>query len=400
MILISTRFIKFLTNDIIKKSSNMIPCLGPDCKKTFYCDESYIQGDGSLPQKDAMCDCLTMLCMKCGKPAHEPLSCEVNKNFKASLEQVDNKLNKFWLTKNTKKCPKCGVDIQKNKGCMHMTCSNCRYEFCWLCKGPWSKHGAHTGGYYSCNIYKPELHDKESNSVKDTDIKFLERARFYISRVAEHRRAYNQEVEKLKELKIKLHRRSGTYLSVFNEQVDKGCLDFYISAYTNLVRCRRFVMNCYPLAMRIYDDTQNKLFAQTQYFLEYSVERMSKFIDENPLTSLVEKVADGVLVRCEGFEEKKAKLKEMHRQLVTQFEFAQKEFGDQDWRDEIDEKYEKYRSKEKMIMKEKAAMERRQAAARNPNDWNCRRCTFFNVGNAGNICTMCGLDGRPRGRRR
>ena len=34
---------------------------------------------------------------------------------------------------------------------MHMTCSQCRHEFCWLCQGPWAEHGERTGGFYNCN---------------------------------------------------------------------------------------------------------------------------------------------------------------------------------------------------------------------------------------------------------
>ena len=26
----------------------------------------------------------------------------------------------------------------------------CGHEFCWMCKGDWSKHGSATGGYYQC----------------------------------------------------------------------------------------------------------------------------------------------------------------------------------------------------------------------------------------------------------
>lgn len=36
---------------------------------------------------------------------------------------------------------------------MHMTCK-CGYEFCWLCLGPWTKHGEKTGGFYKCNKWK------------------------------------------------------------------------------------------------------------------------------------------------------------------------------------------------------------------------------------------------------
>ena len=28
-----------------------------------------------------------------------------------------------------------------------------QYEFCWICMGSWTEHGAGSGGYYKCNKY-------------------------------------------------------------------------------------------------------------------------------------------------------------------------------------------------------------------------------------------------------
>jgi len=46
----------------------------------------------------------------------------------------NNLFTVFWKGCFTHRCPRCKVRIEKNGGCMHMTCSNCKYEFCWTCR--------------------------------------------------------------------------------------------------------------------------------------------------------------------------------------------------------------------------------------------------------------------------
>lgn len=42
-----------------------------------------------------------------------------------------------WKTKKTLDCPVCGVATEKHGGCRHVSCTRCRYEWCYLCTGPY-----------------------------------------------------------------------------------------------------------------------------------------------------------------------------------------------------------------------------------------------------------------------
>ncbi|KAG5530856.1 hypothetical protein RHGRI_025719 [Rhododendron griersonianum] len=89
---------------------------------------------------------------------------------------------------NSKPCPKCKRPIEKNQGCMHMTCTPpCKFEFCWLCLGAWSDHGERTGGFYACNRYeaaKQEGAYDETERRREMAKNSLERYTHYYERWA------------------------------------------------------------------------------------------------------------------------------------------------------------------------------------------------------------------------
>ena len=70
---------------------------------------------------------------------HLPMTCKEFSLF-ISVSNIDGIMNKGWITSNSKKCPQCNIDIEKNAGCKHMTCKMCSHQFCWLCFGNWVGH--------------------------------------------------------------------------------------------------------------------------------------------------------------------------------------------------------------------------------------------------------------------
>ena len=53
-----------------------------------------------------------------------------------TCEEALNRQLEGWAEENAGNisfCPMCRTRIEKNKGCNHMTCAFCKYEFCWSC---------------------------------------------------------------------------------------------------------------------------------------------------------------------------------------------------------------------------------------------------------------------------
>ncbi|KAH7073313.1 hypothetical protein FB567DRAFT_454260 [Paraphoma chrysanthemicola] len=89
--------------------------------------------------------CGHKICIKHENTWHEDETCEEYDYRSSGQKERDQKAQEeaslAAIGKLSKKCPgpKCVYNIEKNDGCDHMTCSKCRYEFCWVCLSEYNK---------------------------------------------------------------------------------------------------------------------------------------------------------------------------------------------------------------------------------------------------------------------
>ncbi|KAI7332765.1 hypothetical protein KC315_g4501 [Hortaea werneckii] len=76
--------------------------------------------------------CGARACGPCDRPYHDGESCvQYQHRIRDRLDEEDQTLQ--TIQKSTRKCPACGVNIQKNGGCPYMICHKCKTSFCWTC---------------------------------------------------------------------------------------------------------------------------------------------------------------------------------------------------------------------------------------------------------------------------
>ncbi|XP_074166944.1 cullin-9 isoform X1 [Sminthopsis crassicaudata] len=140
------KYEKALLRGYVESCSNMTWCTNPQGCDRILCRQGL--GCGAACSK-----CGWASCFNCNFPeAHYPASCSHMSQWVddggyyegMSVEAQSKHLAKLI----SKRCPSCQAPIEKNEGCLHMTCAKCNHGFCWRCLKPWKP--THKD-YYNCS---------------------------------------------------------------------------------------------------------------------------------------------------------------------------------------------------------------------------------------------------------
>jgi len=167
---------------------------------------------------------------------------------------------------------------------MHMTCrttsGGCGFEFCWLCRGDWKDHGAHTGGYYSCNKY--DVSNAKDDDTKAAQIKTeLEAYMFYYHRYEAHHNAMKIADDQ----RIDADKKANEILDKFSVRAQDT--NFLKEATEQLINNRRVLKNSYIYGYYKTTSPEKNLFEYLQEDLEKHTNYLSE-IYEKPLLNITD----------------------------------------------------------------------------------------------------------------
>mmetsp|Transcript_21929 Transcript_21929/g.40003 ORF Transcript_21929/g.40003 Transcript_21929/m.40003 type:complete len:539 (-) Transcript_21929:2760-4376(-) len=254
-----TKYKNYIIRSYVERRSVVKWCPAPGCE--------YAVEYPKAKSRIILCKCEYAWCFKCGNNAHMPLSCDDLAKWKEKDSSEQG--NTDWLLVNTKKCPRCKTPIQKNSGCMHMTCP-CGHQFCWLCSGDWSEHGGDTGGYYACNRFTQMRDtgklaaDEKKRYLVDQQLKRYEH---YSTRLLEHLKS----VKFAKDKRAKVRQMIASAIDMI-PTITPSVFDFLLEACDLIIEARTGLAYSYPLGYFINSPAKLNFYEFMQGELEHSLE--------------------------------------------------------------------------------------------------------------------------------
>ena len=127
---------------ILLSNKNVKFCPFPDC-------DGYAEKKGN--NKYVKCNFGHDFCFECLNKPHGIEKCEII---------LDKEFDEWKSHKIVKRCPKCKIWTEKNEGCNHMTCVECKFQWCWLCQKEYKS------GHYLAGSCKGLQFSKEQDEEK------------------------------------------------------------------------------------------------------------------------------------------------------------------------------------------------------------------------------------------
>ncbi|BFZ56927.1 hypothetical protein PYCC9005_003977 [Savitreella phatthalungensis] len=278
------RYLELLDRAYVDDRDTIRWCPAPECDNAVRC--SVVQ-PAQLAQTIPSVTCAAghMFCFGCGLDEHQPCLCSIVKIWLKKC--ADDSETSNWISAHTKECPKCSSTIEKNGGCNHMTCRKCRYEFCWVCMGPWAEHGQ---SWYNCNRFE----EKDSSAARDAQQKSrasLERYLHYFNRFDNHERSAKLDRE--------LFARTERKMAELQNTSDMSWIEvqFLKNAVETLSACRRTLKWTYAFAFYLERSNATELFEDNQKDLEMAVEHLSELCEKPIIADQIARLKRDVLDR-------------------------------------------------------------------------------------------------------
>jgi ariadne-1 len=174
---------------------------------------------------------------------------------------------------------------------MHMTCSQCKHEFCWMCLGAWATHGERTGGYYACNRYErakssgaPTFSEEEKKRAAAKHS--LERYTHYYERWAAHGGSQRKAVADRDEWETRKLRRLGD-----RQNTPPSQLRFIVDALAQIAECRRVLKWTYGFGYYHFEggeSAKKRFFEFAQADAEETLEHLTEAVETELETFLTE----------------------------------------------------------------------------------------------------------------
>ncbi|XP_015572195.1 probable E3 ubiquitin-protein ligase ARI8 [Ricinus communis] len=379
------KYFRYFIRSYIEDNRKTKWCPAPGCDYAV----DFIVGSGSY---DVTCRCSYSFCWNCTEEAHRPVDCGTVSKW--ILKNSAESENMNWILANSKPCPKCKRPIEKNQGCMHITCTPpCKFEFCWLCLGAWSDHGERTGGFYACNRYETAKQEgvyDEAEKRREMAKNSLERYTHYYERWATNQSSRQKALADLQQMQtVHLEKLSDIQCQPESQ------LKFITEAWLQIVECRRVLKWTYAYGYYLpeHEHAKRQFFEYLQGEAESGLERLHQCAEKELQVYLT---AEGPSKDFNEFRTKLAGLTSVTRNYFENLVRAL-ENGLSD----VDSHGACSRTASSKSLgggssrgrggRGKGSTSRSSGPSRNIDDsghWSCEHCTFANIRTA-TICAMC-----------